>query len=172
MEINSRELQKFLDVFGPVVATLPAVINAAEKKEELGRHIAILEGRRDAAVADAAKVTADSVAAVAQANTDLKDIAAQKAALAQEIKASAADNKAKIAEAKKVAQVSIDEVNAGVEQAKVAAADEVAKIEAQKTEAWASLAAASADLTAQIADLEKRKTAAEKALDTLRAKLG
>lgn len=38
---NPKELQKFLDLWGPVVASLPAVINSLERENDMTRSLAI-----------------------------------------------------------------------------------------------------------------------------------
>ena len=43
MNLNSKELQKFYDLWSPMLQALPAVIEAAEREEELKRGVAILE---------------------------------------------------------------------------------------------------------------------------------
>lgn len=171
-ELNVSALRQFQSMWEPVVKAIPAVLEMAEKKADLDKalqvHAATVEKARKASEKEVARIAAD----VASAQAQLDAMGVQKAALAvqhQQLQADLlqrlerAEAEAKAAEARAVAvQIACDSKSAAAE------AEAKARIDAAKSAADAQTQV----LMADIADLEKRRAAAEKALDTLRAKLG
>lgn len=172
MAINPKELQRFLDVWQPVIQALPAVINAAEYEAELGRHVAILESQRDEAIAKTAEAAEQSAKLIAAAKEELKKISAKKDSLAKDTQEATEALNQTVAAAKVQADLAIDALRRSVEDAHKSAEAERTAIAAATAEAAAAAATALDDLKQQVAELEKRKAAGEKALDALRAKLG
>lgn len=172
MAINPKELQRFLDVWQPVIQALPAVINAAEYEAELGRHVAILESQRDEALAKTAEAAEQSAKLVAAAKDELKKLESKKLSLAQDAQSATDAMNSEVAAAKVQADLAIDALQRSVEDARKAADAERTAIAAATAEAAAAATTALDDLKQQVAELEKRKAAGEKALDALRAKLG
>jgi chromosome segregation ATPase len=172
MPIDTSALRKFQDVWGPVLDAIPAVLEAVAKQSDVDRELRIKKAEMDEAgkKIDAAFVEADK--RLSSVNSEMEQAMQQKAKALADIedakKAQAADN-AKAAEAqrklvdewnKKIAALQSQFSNVEAENAKRVAAAE------------ASYAEKTAALEADVKDLEKRKAAAEKALDALRSKLG
>jgi hypothetical protein len=172
MAIDTTALRKFQDVWGPVLDAIPAVLEAVAKQSDVDRELRIKKIELDEAgkKIDAAFVEADK--RLSSVNSEMEQAMQQKAKALADIedakKAQAADN-AKAAEAqrklvdewnKKIAALQSQFSNVEAENAKRVAAAE------------ASYAEKTAALEADVKDLEKRKAAAEKALDALRSKLG
>jgi type I site-specific restriction endonuclease len=67
---------------------------------------------------------------------------------------------------------SLSRIQAAIADAQEKATQAIQEAEASVVKAQADAAAQKAEMEAEIKDLEKRKAAAEKALDTLRARLG
>jgi len=172
MAIDTTALRKFQDLWGPVLEAIPAVLEATAKKADVERELRIKQIEIDEAgkKIDAAFVEADK--RLSSVNSEMEQAMQQKAKALAEIedakKAQAADD-VKAAEAqrklvddwnKKIASLQSQFSNVEAEHAKKVAAAE------------ASFAEKTAALEADVKDLEKRKAAAEKALDALRSKLG
>ena len=172
MAIDTTALRKFQDVWGPVLDAIPAVLEAVAKQSDVERELRIKKVELDEAgkKIDATFVEADK--RLSSVNSEMEQAMQQKEKALAEIedakKAQAADD-VKAAEAqrklvddwnKKIASLQSQFSNVEAEHAKKVAAAE------------ASFAEKTAALEADVKDLEKRKAAAEKALDALRSKLG
>ena len=172
MPIDTSALRKFQDVWGPVLDAIPAVLEAVAKKADVERELRIkqteLEGA-DVKISDAfveankrlSSVNSEMEQAVEQKAKALADIEAAKKAWAA-ANASAEEVQRKIADEwnKKIAALQSQFSNVEAEHAKKVSAAE------------ADFASKIAALDADVKDLEKRKATAEKALETLRSKLG
>lgn len=172
MNINPKELQKFHDLWAPMIAALPAVINAAEHAAELTNHVAILQGQRDAAVRQRQEAESAIAANATVAAAELKKLSYDKAALNKELKDHSKDCKAKVAAAEALLAGKLEELAAkGAEAAKAAEAvaqellDRKAAADRDHAEHLQSKAA-------ELAEVEAKLTAAQASLDRLRAKLG
>jgi hypothetical protein len=172
MPIDTSALRKFQDVWGPVLDAIPAVLEAVAKQADVDRELRIKKveldeaGKKiDAAFVEADKrlssVNSEMEQAMQQKEKALAEIeAAKKAQAADDVKAAEAQRKLVDDWNKKIASLQSQFSNVEAEHAKKVAAAEASY--AEKTVA----------LEADVKDLEKRKAAAEKALDALRSKLG
>jgi hypothetical protein len=172
MAIDTAALRKFQDLWGPVLEAIPAVLEATAKKADVERELRVKQVEIDEAgkKIDAAFVEADkrlssvnsemeqAMQQKAKALADIED--AKKAQAADDVKAAEAQRKLVDDWNKKIASLQSQFSNVEAEHAKKVAAAE------------ASFAEKTAALEADVKDLEKRKAAAEKALDALRSKLG
>jgi len=172
MTIDIGALRRFQATWGPVIDVIPDVINMAEQQADLERGLAAkrLELTKATAAIDAAYEEADK--RLVTLNAELVEVSSQKAAVAVEIDAA----KQAAAEAARTADASAKERLAAIETQITESAAVLAKvgvqIAADTSAAQAEHATAVKVMESEIMDLEKRKAAAEKALDTLRAKLG
>lgn len=170
--VNPKELQKFLDLWGPVIAVLPSVINATEREEELARHIVALEAQLVQVKADTEANLAERAAKVAAADQMLASLKDQRVQAAAEVKVAQAEAKAEVASAKKEAEAKIKVLEASTvnAQAKLRAAQ--GELNAKLAEQAAAFAEQATTLQADIDELERKRAQAESALAELRFKLG
>lgn len=172
MNINPKELQKFHDLWAPMIAALPAVINAAERAAELENHLAIK-------LAEFEKLDQRCSKREADAETSVR--------AAQERTAAA---RASHAEAVAQMDLEVKEAKASVRKAKSDAAAKVAEHQATAAEAYKSLEQARRDheeqlrglkserdilasgLNAEIKALEAKRDEVISAIETLRKQLG
>lgn len=172
MALDIAGLKRFQDTFGPVLAAIPAVLDAAAQMDDLNRGIALKRVELEKAIAEVQKTYDDADARITSVNEVLASAQADAAAAKAEAKeirsqavARAKASDAKIAEAQAAADVALASKHselAGLEQAYAL----------KKMEAEAAHAAVLADLEAKAKDAEKRLATAEKALDALKSKLG
>lgn len=172
MSIDIGALRKFQDMWEPVLQAIPAVMELEAKKADMERWLASEQAKLAKAQAEVAATYEEADKRLEAVNKQLaaamEDTAAAKAEAA-EIKRSAAE-KAKEAMAKAQAKVdALDQQTLYQAAALKTISDEYAT---KLSQAQAAHAMAVKGMEAEIIDLEKRKAAAEKALDTLRAKLG
>ncbi len=171
MSINTRELQRFYELWTPVLTALPAVINATERANELDAYVAGLEAKTesirkgqqalvDAAQADITKATAAVAATRAEHAKAIEELNAFVAATREKREAvvSAADAKVRAAS---------ERVAAAEKEAAQAAQSQAARLVAQERAHADKMAAAAEELAA----VEARVAKAEKAFAALRAKL-
>lgn len=172
MTIDIGALRRFQATWGPVIDVIPDVINMAEQQADLERGLAAkrLELTKATAEIDAAYTEADRRIAVF--NEELVAANNQKLAVAAEIDAAkqAAAEAAKTADA--AAKARLAAIEDQITESSAVLAKVGAQIAADTSAAQAEHATAVKVMESAILDLEKRKAAAEKALDTLRAKLG
>lgn len=172
MAIDVNALRKFQELWTPVINAIPAVLDAAAQQADLDRALAQKRIELEKAGAEIQEAYDAADKRLVAVNEQLTVIENHKKAVLEEIGVAKQES---IAAAKNLEKKAHDRL-AAVE-AKVKTAESVlATLDAQVT---AKLAALQAEfdakretLDSEIKDLEKRKAAAEKALDTLRAKLG
>jgi predicted phage tail protein len=172
MDFNPKEIQKFYDIWAPMLEALPAVINAAERGDELKRHTTILEKNlqdvqqkivdEEAKVEPVRKATQDKInelkAKEAEAQQGYNQYLADAKAHLAEVGAQTEDEVAKIKAKVSEAQAELAKVTQDTAKAKADAAEEIKK---QK-----------ADAEAELADITAKKQIVEKALASLKAKIG
>jgi len=165
-------LRAFQDVWGPVVASIPAVLNMAEsfadverglaaKQKELAEVMAKVDSAMDEGNARYAALQGE----LAAAQTRLADLNTQITAKQTEAKDAAAA--AKAAASAEIAKVKA-EVAAEIRGIRAEVKADADALDALKVEKQAVVA----DAQVKLDDIEKRAVAAEKSLATLRAKLG
>lgn len=172
MTIDIGALRRFQATWGPVIAVIPDVINMAEQQADFERGLAAKRLELDNATKaiDAAYEEADK--RLVTLNAELVEVSNQKVAVAAEIDAAkqAAAAEAKAADA--AAKARLGAIEDQITESSAVLAKVGDQIAAETSEAQAKHAEAVKVMQAEIIDLEKRKATAEKALDTLRAKLG
>lgn len=171
MEINAKELQRFLDVVGPLVSVLPSVINAAERVKELDRNVKLLTEQRDAVIKETEDRKVALNEAVERARESIRELEPKRvAALAEHkalIEAMRSEQAAEEAALMKMKDDCASKKAAYAAEAAHAESDldgRLAKVEAQ---VYAAKEAAESELTA----INDRRAVAQKALDDLRASL-
>jgi hypothetical protein len=170
MDINA--LRKFADTFGPAIEAIPAVIDAVSKKADLDREMAVLLKDIAAAKVEIQKSYDEADARIAVANQTLTELLEKQGQVVKETDAArkAADEKAKRTLTATNDKVVAAEAQLAGLQNKILSADAdlQAKLQAMELEASNK----QAELEAKTKDAEKRFAAAEKALESLKAKLG
>ena len=172
MAIDVGALRRFQETWGPVLDAIPAVVNMAEQQADLDRALAKKRIELTAATKEVEAAFAEADVRLEAVNKELTAVLDQKSATLAEIgnARTQADVAAKAAEVDAKKRLDAITQKVDVKSAELATVD--AKIVAETNAALAEHAKAVAAMSAEIQDLEKRKAAAEKALDTLRAKLG
>ncbi len=172
MSVNLSELRKFQDIWGPVLQTIPAVIEMVERKDDLDRSIAAAQREYDKVkthIEDQLKIgTAQIDAAVVR----LHEAEAKRAEVLKDIEAAKAKAREDASAAEQAKQERLAVVNAKIVEASnklsVVEKDYSAKLAQER----AAHAEATAAMQAEIAALEARKNDVQAALDSLKAKLG
>jgi chromosome segregation ATPase len=172
MNLNPRELQKFYDLWAPMLQALPAVIEAADREEELKRGVATLERQ----LQTVQQRIADEEARIEPVRKTVSENI-------QKLKESQAEAERGLNQYVADAKAHIEKVDAEVEE-KVAAINERAKaatndlrvverdLAAAKAKADAELKQQKAGIEAEIAELESKRASVEEALASLKAKIG
>jgi chromosome segregation ATPase len=169
-DISSIKL--FHSMLTPIMEAIPQVVEMMEKKADMDRSMAKYQKDLDKAQKEVQDVYDAADQRLIQMNGGLVDLQNTQEALRAEIERTrvklAADQEAAadVANSAKFASdAAVIEHNARANQAELQAKERIAVAEA-------SVSARTAELEKSIADLEKREAAAQKALDTLRNKLG
>lgn len=171
MAIDTSALRKFQDVWGPVLQTIPAVLDAAEREADLDRAInakRIEFGRIQSEIDDkiaaaenrVKSLNADAAAALERKQAMLKDLAEAKAAAAQQAAADAAQRAAEL----EAAKGALAEVQGQIARLQ-------ADYSAKRVAAEAEHAEAVRQLNAEIAQLTTKKANVEQALRDLKSRL-
>jgi phosphoenolpyruvate-protein kinase (PTS system EI component) len=172
MAIDVGALRKFQEVWAPVVACVPAVLDMAAKQADFERGLAQAAIDLEKAKAEVQGVYDAADARLVQVNAELL---AQQQAAAQ-VKADAVEAKKKASAAQKAAEAKLAETLATADAALTAKKAELADVDRAlalaKQQAAADHEAYLSDLAAKAADAEKRLAAAERALESLKSKLG
>lgn len=172
MDFNPKEIQKFYDIWSPMLEALPAVISAAERSDELKRHTAILEKNlkdvqqqledEKAKIEPVRKETADKIS----------DLKSKQAEAEQGYSKYLADAKAHIAKVEAETDSEVANIKAKVSEAEANLAKVMKEAEKAKAAAAESIKKQKADAEAELADITAKKDAVEKALASLKAKIG
>jgi len=172
MNINPKELQKFHDLWAPMISALPAVINAAERANELVNHTAQLQAVLDGVVVATEASKKEAADAVAAAQAQIAALNDQRKELDAEVKEHAKECRKKIDAAKQVADEKIAEHTARANESAETLANSAEQLRVQLQENDRAFLAQKAEHERILAEVEAKRTAAEKALDKLREKLG
>lgn len=171
-KIDISAVKKFQDMWSPIMETIPAVLDMAEHQADLARGIATEEKRLKKVQDDIAAKTGEGEALVAKLNAEIELLAEKRNKAAAAYEAQKAEIAGGVSDAKKASAAEIELIEQKValvlgkiEEAEKAYAAKVAVQEADYAERVQQL-------EAEIKGIEARKKAAEKTLDTLRAKLG
>lgn len=172
MAVDVSALRKFQDLWGPVLESLPAVMDAVAKQADLDR--ALQKSKKD--LEDAKKEVADAKAEAQR----IRDKAAEEdASLIAKFNAAVASAEQRVKDAEEAAQKRIDDAAAKVSAVEQKLAQHQAAITAAEARSKAKLAEMQKEQDdllqaheAEIKSLEDRKAKAEKAIETLKSKLG
>jgi len=172
MNLNPRELQKFYDLWAPMLQALPAVIEAAGREEELKRGVTILEKK----LQDIQTQIADEEARVEPVRKDTNDrirlIRDQQTEAQRGYEQYVADAKAHIVKIDEETEAEVARIKAKVSVAGAELQSAEREIVVAKAKANAEAKQQKAELEAEIAELEAKKKSIEDALESLKAKIG
>ena len=172
MTIDIGALRRFQSTWGPVIDVIPGVINMVEQQADFERGLAAKRIELNNATAEIASAYEEADKRLIALNAELVAASTQKSEVLAEINEAkkAAVEAAKVADAK--AKVRLSAIEDQITESSAVLAKVKDKIAENTSAAQAEHAQIVLVMQAEILDLEKRKAAAEKALDTLRAKLG
>lgn len=172
MAVDIGALRKFQELWGPVLESIPAVMDAVAKQADFDRALRAAKADLEKANADilSAKDAAETIRTKSAAEFEALNAKMQAAIEAADRRAYDAeeDSRARINRAKEkaaTAEAQADRQKAAVEAAEAQVKVKIAEVEKLHAEAVAAK-------EAEIAALEKRQAAAEKAIETLKSKLG
>jgi chromosome segregation ATPase len=172
MNLNPRELQKFYDLWAPMLQALPAVIEAADREEELKRGVTILEKK----LQDIQTQIADEEARVEPVRKDTNDrirlIRDQQTEAQRGYEQYVADAKAHIVKIDEETEAEVARIKAKVSVAGAELQSAEREIVVAKAKANAEAKQQKAEFEAEIAELEAKKKSIEDALESLKAKIG
>lgn len=172
MNLNPKELQKFYDLWSPMLQALPAVIEAAEREDELKRGVTILEKK----LQDIQTQIADEEARVEPVRKDTNDrirlIRDQQTEAQRGYEQYVADAKAHIVKIDEETEAEVARIKAKVSVAGAELQSAEREVVVAKAKANAEAKQQKAELEAEIADLEAKKKSIEDALESLKAKIG
>lgn len=172
MTVDIGALRKFQETFGSAIEAIPAVIEAAERQADMQREVEAHKAKMQKAKDEIQNVYDKADERLKQFNADISRLQAQKDALTQEIRAERAAADASAAQAQAEAKEKLAQIQAETKRATDQLAGIRAAVAAQTAVAQAEHDASVQVMKNEIADLERRRSLAEQALDSLRAKLG
>jgi chromosome segregation ATPase len=172
MAIDVNALRKFQETWAPVMEAIPAVMDAVAKKADMDRALAAQQSELTKAKAEIQKVYDEAEKRLTAANVTIKAMLDRQAQISQAIDAARkdADEKAKVAQEAAMQRLAAVESRLAGAEAKLKTVD--ADIRRKTDAAMADHAAQVEAMESEIKELDKRRAAAEKALESLRAKLG
>ncbi len=172
MDFNPKEIQKFYDIWSPMLEALPAVIAAAERGDELKRHTAILEKN----LQDVQKQIADEKAKVDSARKATQEaielLAKQKTEAQQGYSKYLVDAKSHLVEVGVQTEAEVAKIKAKIGEAQAELVKVTQEAAKAKAEAAEDIKKQKADAEAELADITAKKQVVEKALASLKAKIG
>jgi hypothetical protein len=171
-EINSVELRKFTDVWGPLVLSMPRVISVVERVEELERHVVVLEQRRDEASTEAVRLKDQGEQDLAAARLALIDINRERQAATRAVSDHKKQCELRIKKAAAEAEETDKRLKSELANAKIEQASELQALRLQLEAARANQAEEIRKLEIEAQDLVGKKEAAQVALDELKSRLG
>lgn len=172
MKFNPREIQKFYDIWAPMLEALPAVINAAERGDELERSMVTLENQLKGIQKKIADEEARVAPARAEVDATIAAIQTQKAEAERGYKKYLADAKAHLDEVAKETEDQVVKIKDQVSIAMSELAQAKQEVSAVKAQAAQDIAIQKAAAEAELADIAAKKQVVEKALAALKAKIG
>ena len=172
MNLNPRELQKFYDLWAPMLQALPAVIEAADREEELKRGVATIERQLQVVQQKIADEEAriDPVRESVAANIQKLNESQTEAQRGYE--QYVADAKAHIVKIDEETEAEVARIKAKVSVAGAELQSAEREVVVAKAKANAEAKQQKAELEAEIAELEAKKKSIEDALESLKAKIG
>lgn len=172
MKIDIAELRKFQDFWGPVLGTIPAVIEMVERKADLDRSVESAKREYDKVNAHIEKQLQIGTEQIDAAVVRLQEVEATRAQVLLEITAA----KSKAAEAAALEQAARQEELKAVNAKITEASGRLKKVDKEYATKLAQKQAdhdkAVAAMAAEVAELEARKEEVRAVIDSLKAKLG
>ena len=172
MTLNSKELQKFYDLWSPMLQALPAVIEAAEREEELKRGVTILETKLQNIQTQIASEEARVEPVRKDVDDQIRKIREQRAEAQRGYEQYVADAKAHIVKIDEETEEEVTRIKAKITVAGSELQSAERDVAAVKAKANAEAKQQKAELEAEIEALEAKKKAVEDALESLKAKIG
>jgi BMFP domain-containing protein YqiC len=172
MNLNPKELQKFYDLWSPMLQALPAVIEAAEREDELKRGVTILEKKLQDIQTQIAAEEARVEPVRKEVDDRIRVIREQRAEAQRGYEQYVADAKAHIAKIDEETEADVARIKAKVTVAGSELQSVEREVAAAKAKANAEAKQQKAALEAEIAELEAKKKSVEDALESLKAKIG
>ena len=172
MSIDIGALRKFQDLWGPVLETIPAVIEATAKQDDLARAIAAQNKLLDKAKQDVAAAYEEADKRLVAVNEELESLKSQKVKVVEAITAEQAKSKESadvaMADVKTKLDLAVQKLVQATEKLNGVEAEYATKVVMAQAEHDAALN----KMASEIKAMEDRHAKAEKALDSLKAKLG
>jgi chromosome segregation ATPase len=172
MAIDLNALRKFQDLWSPVMEAIPAVMDMAAKQADLERGLTKMAKDLAKAQAEVQKTYDEADARLIAVNKDLEAAIAAKAETMDSIEVAKRSAALAADEAAKKAAAKLADTDAKIKEKTATLASLDKEFAAKIAEAKAAMQTELDDLTAKIKDAEKRYATAEKALESLKAKLG
>ena len=172
MPIDTTALRKFQDLWGPVVEAIPAVLEMSAKQADWERSLAVKKIEFEEADKKIVKAFEEADKRLSSVNSEMEQAMQQKAKALADIeyaKKVDADNRVKAEESQRKV---VDEWNQRIAKLQSQFSNVESEYAKKVIDLEADFAGRVLALEAEVKDLEKRKAAAEKALDALRSKLG
>lgn len=172
MAIDIGALRAFQNTWSAVIEAIPAVINMAEQQADLDRALKLKATELQKADKEIESAFVEANARLTVLNEQLVATSNQKAEVLAGIEGARQQATKAAAEAAAKAKLALATVDQKIAAQTAVLSTVDAQINERLATATAAHTAAVASMEAEIKDLERRKSVAEKALDTLRAKLG
>lgn len=172
MSVDIGALRKFQDLWGPVLETIPAVIEATAKQDDLARAIAAQNKLLDKAKQDVTTAYEEADKRLAAVNEELSSLQAQKVQVAAGIASDQAKANEAAAAAMADMQAKLDLAGQRLAQATEKLNGVEADFAAKTAMAQAAHDAVLSNMAGEVKAMEDRQAKAEKALEALKAKLG
>ena len=172
MTVDIGALRKFQDLWGPVLETIPAVIEATAKQDDLARAIAAERKALDKAKQDVTAAYDEADKRLAAVNAELDSVRAQKAQVIAGIEGLQQKAKEDAAAALDAVQAKLDVANKSLAQATEKLNGVESDYASKTAMAQAAHDAVLSKMASEVKAMEDRQAKAEKALEALKAKLG
>jgi chromosome segregation ATPase len=172
MTIDTNALRKFQDLWGPVLNSIPAVLDAVAQQRDVEQ---FLQTKRIEAVEADKKIAnafEEADKRLSSVNAEMEQAMQKKAKALADIEAAKKAQAAEQAKAEEAQRKLLDEWNQKIASLQSQFSSVQADYNKKVADAEADFAGRVLALEAEVKELEKRKAAAEKALDTLRNRLG
>lgn len=172
MDFNPKEIQKFYDTWAPMLQALPAVIEAAERGEELKRGITTLERQLQGIQQQIAETEAKVDPVRKSVDAKISELRNMQAEAESGYKQYIIDAKAHIAEINKETDAEVARIKGKIGEANAELRNVERELAMSKAKADAEFKQHKQAIESEMADLEAKKQAIEDALASLKAKIG
>lgn len=169
---DMASIKLFHSMLAPIMEAIPQVVEMMEKKADMDRTLAAYNADIQKAKAEVQGVYDEADKRIAKMNGDITDLMDKQEALNAQLSRTQEKLKADLEAAEDATNQARYAADAAVIQHNARANEAELQAKQRADDAEASAQERIAALEKSIADLEKREAAAQKALDTLRARLG